>query len=190
MQDEDSKNKIRKSNEEEDKLSKTGDCPPDEIVTPSIIELNSHVVLELIDAQFRTRLWKVYFFRRVGSYWQWSELTREISEAESWSWASEAKEQRSTLAEAEEKRLKLDSRAKITESGLASRAPNLDELCSSYTSSTISACPVIHITAKWERESRERERACQGRICTNGGRPVAACERRRELGENFRSPFF
>lgn len=54
-----------------------------------------------------------------------TELTREISETrESWSCTSEAKEQRSTLAEAEEKRLKLDSWVKITESGLASRAPN------------------------------------------------------------------
>lgn len=54
---------------------------------------------------------------------------------ESRSWASDAKEQRSTLAEAEEKRLqKLDSRVKMTESGLESRAltpPPLDaDVCS------------------------------------------------------------
>lgn len=61
-------------------------------------------------------------------------ITRETSEAkESWSCASEAKEHRSTLAEAEENKLKLDSRVKITESGLASRwaldPDDLNETC-------------------------------------------------------------
>ena len=48
--------------------------------------------------------------------WETSEVN------ESWSWASEAKEERSTLTEADEKRLlNWDSKFKITESGLLSR---------------------------------------------------------------------
>lgn len=64
--------------------------------------------------------------------------TGEISEAvESWSRASEAKEQRSTLAEAEEEK-RLDSSVYMTESGLASRILNPD-LCSGIVNFTTSS---------------------------------------------------
>lgn len=64
--------------------------------------------------------------------------TGEISEAvESWSRASEAKEQRSTLAEAEEEK-RLDSSVYMTESGLASRTLNPD-LCSGIVNFTTSS---------------------------------------------------
>lgn len=115
----------------------------------------------------RTKKRKEMRGKRSWSTWETSETE------ESWSWASEAKEHRSTLPEAEEKRLKFESPVKITESGLTSRAllNLIPDLSSWNPSSGIVNCfynftsPSLHQNLRHRRSKhvvsggkRERER--------------------------------